>query len=126
MTQCPNCHSCEVKKNGKTYYEKQNYKCKKCSKQFVLENTHTIPESKKELVRRSLCERLSLRAICRITGVSLTWLMSFAVKEWAGVPADLGINEELARLKPKHLKITGLQLDEMWSFVGNKKTKAWI
>jgi insertion element IS1 protein InsB len=126
MTQCPNCHSCEVKKNGKTHYGKQNYKCKLCSRQFVLDNTHTIAESTKELVRRSLCERLSLRAICRISDVSLTWLMGFAVSSWRSAPDDLGVSEELLNAKRKRLKIIGLQLDEMWSFVGKKKNKAWV
>jgi transposase-like protein len=80
MAYCPDCHSHKIKKNGFTHYGKQNHKCKDCGRQFVLDNQHTVDETLREIARRALCERLSLRAICRLIGVSLTWMCSFAVE----------------------------------------------
>jgi len=80
---CPSCHGTKVKKNGQTHYGKQNHQCKCCGRQFVL---------KKALIEKSLKERLSLRAICRVFGVSLNWLQSFAHYLWEQVPDDLGLS----------------------------------
>lgn len=127
MPVCPNCHGCNIKKNGRTYYGKQNHKCKDCGRQFVEENNHTIGIELREIARRCLLERISLRGTCRLLGVSLTWLMSFAVKTWRETPGDLGANPKLLRIRSKHkLKLIGFQMDEMWSFVGEKRNKAWI
>ena len=78
-----------------------------------------------ELVKKALKERLSLRAICRIFGLSLTWLCAFAQSQWLEVPRNLGLSEEMIQ-KVKNLQVFGLQADEMWSFVGKKEKKRWI
>jgi len=127
MIICPNCHSGKIKRNGRTHYGKQNHKCKACGRQFVLNNQHTIPEDYREIVRRALLERISLRGICRLLGVSLTWVLQFATQTWAETPDQLGVSPDLLKITaPKKLQVTGLQMDEMWSFVGNKRAKAWI
>lgn len=127
MILCPNCLSHKIVKNGLTYYCKQNHKCKNCQRQFVLNNEHTVDGVLQEIARRALLERLSLRGICRLIGVSLSWMMSFAVKTWADSPEDLGVTSSLLKIKSEsRLQIIGLQADEMWSFVGSKKNKAWI
>ena len=33
---CPYCKSKATKKNGHTHYGKQNYRCKKCGRQFMI------------------------------------------------------------------------------------------
>jgi len=125
MIPCPNCHSTNIKKNGQTYYGKQNHKCKDCFRQFVLNNNHTVPPILKEIAKRALLERMSLRGICRLIGVSLTWMMQFAKLNWLETPKDLGVDFKRIR-KNKKLQFIGLQLDEMWSFVQKKSNKAWI
>ena len=37
----------------------------------------------KDLIQVLLLERLSLRGICRVTGVSLTWLLGFITELYA-------------------------------------------
>lgn len=74
---CPNCLGSNIVKNGHTHYGRQNHKCKDCGRQFVFPNQHYISESIKELIRKSLLERLSLRGICRVFEVSLTWLLEY-------------------------------------------------
>jgi len=127
MILCPSCHSHKIVKNGKTHYGKQHHKCKNCNRQFVLNNKHTISEDRKEIARRLLLERLSLRAICRVLGVSMSWLMQFSVQTWLNAPEDLSIYPELRSKKSSlSLQLTGLQIGEMWSFVQDKRSKAWI
>ena len=122
---CPSCHSTNIKKNGRTYYGKQNHQCKCCGRQFVLNNQHTKSEWLKMLIKKSLKERISLRGICRIFGVSMTWLQSFAHLFWEQTPTDLGLDAQMTR-RIKKLQVFGIQADELWSFVQKKKNKRWI
>ncbi len=122
---CPSCHSTKIKKNGKTYYGKQNHRCNDCGRQFVLNNTHTKSRELKGQLVNALKERLSLRAICRIFGISLTWLSAFAHSIWLQTPRKLGLSEEVIN-KIKSLQVFGIQMDELWSFVGKKKRKRWV
>ena len=92
-----------------------------------MDNNHTVDEVLREIARRALLERMSLRGICRLIGVSLSWMLNFAVQTWSEAPDDLGVQPKLLRMRsPSKLQVIGLQLDEMWSFVQNKKRKAWI
>jgi insertion element IS1 protein InsB len=61
---CPQCGLSHIKRNGHTYYGKQNYQCKQCGRQFV-KDSQQISEGMKDLIRVLLLERLSLRGICR-------------------------------------------------------------
>ena len=63
-------------RSGHTYYGKQNYQCLLCARQFVIKNETVSPE-KRHLVKRMLLERISLRGICRVWEVSLSWLLNF-------------------------------------------------
>ena len=119
---CPSCHSTKIKKNGRTHYGKQNHRCKCCGRQFVLNNNHTKSKWLKSLIKNSLKERISLRGICRIFDVSLTWLQSFAHLFWEQTPADLGISSLLVK-KIKRLQVFGIQADELWSFFQKKAKK---
>lgn len=91
MPICPRCHSHKIIKNGKTYYGKQNHKYKSYARQFVLENNHTVDAGLREIARRALLERISLRGICRLLGVSLSWMLRFAIQTWPEAPDDLGL-----------------------------------
>jgi IS1 family transposase len=60
-------------------------------------------------------------------GVSLSWLLPYAVDTWAKTPEDLGANNQwLDSLADEQLQSIELQIDEMWSFVDFKKNKKWI
>ena len=125
MIRCPRCSSTNIKKNGYTHYGVQNHKCKVCQRQFVLNSTHYIRKEKRALIKHSLKERISLRGICRVFAVSLTWLQAFAHEVWEETPKHLGITR--SRIKQiKRLQVFGIQADEMWSFVQKKKNKRWI
>ena len=54
---CPQCGVSHIKRNGYTYYGKQNYRCKDCDRQFV-EDSQRIGEEMKDLIKVLLLERL--------------------------------------------------------------------
>lgn len=77
------------------------------------------------MIKLALKERISLRGLCRIFGVSLTWMQAFAQQQWLQTPRNLGLSEPTIA-KVKRLQVFGIQADELWSFVGKKKCKRWI
>jgi hypothetical protein len=85
---CPQCGLSHIKRNGSTHYGKQNSRCKDSDRQFVEDSQH-IGEEVKDLIKFLLLERLSLRGISRVTGVSLTWLLDFIAEGYAESPDDL-------------------------------------
>lgn len=121
---CPNCCSHTVRKNGSIHTGKQKYQCVSCNKQFV-ENPQNkiIPEGTKERIRRSLLERVSLEGICRIFDISMPWLLEFMEKIFQSLPENLhaGIIAE-----NDEFEVLVLEIDELWSFVGNKKNDQWL
>ena len=127
MVTCPNCTSHKIIMYGQTHHDKQRFRCKDCGRQFVAENNHWVSSKKRDYIERMLRERISLRAICRVMEVSMTWLMNFAASVWDQTPDDLGVDWELLdNLSDEELQSVDIQLDEMWSFVGSKKNKQWI
>jgi insertion element IS1 protein InsB len=75
---CPRCHAAHVVRNGKTKAGSPNFLCRGCNRRFVARpKRHPITEERRDLVRRLLLERLSLRAIARAARVSRTWLQGF-------------------------------------------------
>ena len=72
---CPRCHSAHVVRNGKTRLGSSNFLCRGCGRRFVADpKKGPVSEARKQLIRRLLLERLSLRAIARSVGVSRSWL----------------------------------------------------
>src|SRR3954454_6614561 len=75
---CPRCHAAHVVRNGRTVAGSPNFLCRGCHRRFVARpKRDPITEERRELVRRLLLERPSLRAIARAAGVSRTWLQGF-------------------------------------------------
>lgn len=68
---CPRCGSEDVSRNGQTRHRKQNYKCRECGRQFVLNPTgQAITKEQQELMSRMLLERISQAGIARVLQVS--------------------------------------------------------
>lgn len=75
---CPKCESENIVLNGLTRHDKQNHKCRDCNRQFSLnQKNKPISDETKALIEKLMLERVSLRALVRITGVSLQWLQSY-------------------------------------------------
>lgn len=124
MLNCPQCAASTVKKNGTIHNGKQKYECLVCHRQFVEEpENKVVAEETKERIRRALLERVSLEGICRIFDVSMPWLLNFMQKTFETLPEDLNatvVSEDT------ELVVAVLQVDELWSFVGNKRNEQWL
>ena len=123
---CPQCGSPWFKRNGHIHTGKQNHRCKRCGRAFVLNpENHLITEEQRSLIERLLLERISLRGICRAVGVGLQWLIQFMVERFQATP------EHLYAKPPDGTPAVILQrleaeLDELWSFVGKKANRYWV
>ncbi|MEJ7862598.1 MAG: hypothetical protein WKF90_13290 [Pyrinomonadaceae bacterium] len=115
---CPRCQLSRIKRNGYTYYGKQNYQCLLCDRQFVVRN-QTVSLEKREIVKSLLLERISLRGIARVLGISLSWLLDFVEQLYLTTPPDLNFVEPAAA----EIEIFCLEADEIWSFVGRRENK---
>ena len=75
---CPVCQSSHVVKNGKIPNGKQNFRCRKCGRQFVLDpQNKIIDQATKTLIDKLLLEKIPLAGIARVFGVSEPWLQSY-------------------------------------------------
>jgi len=118
---CPRCQLSHIKRNGHIYYGKQNYQCLLCDRQFVIRNQRVSCE-KQELIKSLLLERISLRGICRVLKVSLSWLINFIEQLYRTTPDDLNFVEPGAA----EIEIFSLEADELWSFVERRENKRWV
>lgn len=75
---CPRCSSPHVVRNGPTRSGEPSFRCRGCGRRFVASpRKGPVPDEDRAAVERMLAERLSLRAIARITGRSRSWLQGF-------------------------------------------------
>jgi len=109
---CSKCGSESNVKNGfvKT---KQRYKCKSCGCNYTVEiKSTTRPMSLKKNALHLYLEGLGFRSIGRYLGVSnvtvLKWIRSFG--------------QEVAALHTESKEIQVVELDEVHSYIGSKKT----
>ncbi|HEY5868412.1 MAG TPA: IS1 family transposase [Candidatus Tectomicrobia bacterium] len=123
---CPACGSSRYKKNGHTRHGKQNHQCKACGRQFTADaRDRRIASEQRRRIAQLLCERISLRGICRTVGVSLTWLLHFLVECFTACPDHLQA-QRLTQPTAVLLSRLEAEADEMWSFVQKKANKQWV
>ena len=121
---CPKCQSHAIKKNGTIHNGKQKYACLSCHRQFVETPTNKIISAQtKENIKKVLLERVSLEGVCRIFDVSMPWLLKFVGEVYKELPEDLNVK---ITSHHKEVIVIETQIDEMWSYVGNKENKQWI
>jgi transposase-like protein len=93
--QCPKCDSQYVVKNGHTHTGKQNFKCRDCARQFVINPRHQpISKSTRELIDKLLLEKISLAGIVRATGVSERWLQSYVNQKLGAVKREVQVTSK--------------------------------
>ena len=112
MQECPRCKSQQFIKSG-IVKERQRYKCKKCAYYYtVSQKSDTSNHSQRRLALTLYLEGLGFRSIGRILGFShvavYNWIKSFG--------------EQVEVLKQEEATI--VEIDEMHSYVGHKKTTA--
>ncbi len=112
VRECPKCHSPTIVKNGK-HLGRQRYRCKNCGFQFTRTTPRGRPSSEKALAILLYTPGLSMNAIARLLKVStpavLRWVRTFAEKSYE---------------KPEPGEAVIVELDEMWHYLGSKKTSS--
>lgn len=109
---CPRCSSNAYIKSGKVK-SRQRYKCKKCSFHYSVELKSTSKSrSIKKYALQLYLEGLGFRSIGRILNVS-----NVSVLNWIR-----GFGKEVESLRAGNSEIDFVELDEMHSYVGSKKT----
>ena len=113
---CPNCHSTKVKKNGQKSYGKQNYQCKCCNRQFIGDHALTYKgclSSITQCILLMLVRGIGIRDIALIKGISLNKVLSVLVNS-------------THTITPRESHYDYLEVDEFWTYVGNKGNKVWL
>ena len=113
---CPKCQSSQKKKNG-FRRGKQSFRCKNCGCQYVENpNKRAYPTAVKQLCLKMYLNGMGFRAIARVTEIDHTTIINWV--EQAG---------EALSDEPQDSEIPEItEIDELQTFVGNKKNKIWI
>jgi insertion element IS1 protein InsB len=123
---CPTCGSYRDKKNGPTRHGKQTHQCQACGRQFVADAVdRSIAHEQRLRLAPLVCERLSLRGLCRAVGVSLTWLLHFLVAGFTACPDHV---HAPIPAPPTAVLLSRLAAaaDARWRFVHKKANKPGI
>jgi insertion element IS1 protein InsB len=88
---CPRCAATHVVRNGPNSAGTPTFRCRPCGRRFVAApQKGPVTDDRKALVRRLLHERVGLRAIARVTGLSRSWLQVFVNGVYADTPWEPG------------------------------------
>ncbi|XLS30010.1 IS1 family transposase [Flavobacteriaceae bacterium M23B6Z8] len=111
---CPKCFGLSVKSGFQNNI--QRYKCKCCGKRFQLNYIYNaFKPNTNALIKSLLKEGCGVRSIARILKISCGTVLSRILK----------ISKEIE--PPVFQKpYCSYEVDELWSFVGNKKNVIWI
>ena len=132
---CPHCHSEQIIKRGKTARGTQRYLCQNAlctTGSFLLDyhNRGCVSEVKQQIIDMSL-NASGVRDTARSLHISPTTVLSELRKKEAALES---VNTALLRtLNPDEvawdIERAGeaeAEMDEMWSFVGNKGNPRWL
>ena len=76
---CPRCAATHVVRNGASRSGTPTFRCRGCGRRFVAApRKGPVPADDRAESERMRAERLSLRAVARITRRSRSWLQQFA------------------------------------------------
>ena len=113
---CPKCQSCQKKKNG-FRRGKQSYRCKSCGFQYV-EHPRSQGYSKevRQICIKMYLNGMGLRGISRVTQISHTTILNW-IREAGESLSDEPQDSEIPEIT---------EIDELQTFVGNRKNQYWI
>ncbi|ARV58294.1 IS1 transposase [Nostocales cyanobacterium HT-58-2] len=113
---CPQCYSSQTTKNGHRR-GRQCYKCKQCGRQFLETGRRwRYANDVKQLCIKMYLNGMGLRGIERVTEIHHTTVMHWIREAGVQLP-DAPEAEEIPEVA---------DLDELQTFIGNKRNKFWI
>ena len=113
---CPTCQSDSIKKNGIKLYGKQNYQCKICKRQFIgdhalsYQGCHSGIKSK---ILHLMVRGSGVRDIAKVERVSIGKVLRT-------------LSQSNYQLQARQTHYETIEVDEFWTFVGNKQNKQWL
>ena len=113
---CPTCLSDSIKKNGIKVDGKQNYQCKDCKRQFIGDHALSYLGCNSGITRKILqlmVRGSGIRDIAEVERISIGKVLRT-------------LTESAYQIQPKHSHYESLEVDEFWTFVGNKNNKQWL
>jgi transposase-like protein len=113
---CPTCLSESIKKNGIKVDGKQNYQCKDCKRQFIGDHALSYLGCNSGITRKILqlmVRGSSIRDIAEVERISIGKVLRT-------------LTESTYQIQPKQSHYESLEVDEFWTFVGNKNNKQWL
>jgi insertion element IS1 protein InsB len=113
---CPYCQSVKVVRNGVKKNGMQNLLCRQCNKQFQPEYLYwACDPDRRVLITKMLLRGSGIRDCAAVTGVSKESVLRLIIR-----------NALQVELKPKYSRYTKVQIDELWSYVGQQQKKVWM
>jgi IS1 family transposase/transposase-like protein len=113
---CRRCGSVYLRKNGHTPSGQQKFHCQDCNAYGTLDTKDEERAHKQATVEKLHLEHFSQRAIARTTGLSRMSVAAILKKVLTP------ISETIRPLGDRLI----LELNELWSFVGQKGNQVWI
>ena len=113
---CPTCLSDSIKKNGIKVDGKQNYQCKDCKRQFIGDHALSYLGCNSGITRKILqlmVRGSGIRDIAEVERISIGKVLRT-------------LTESTYQIQPKQSHYESLEVDEFWTFVGNKNNKQWL
>ena len=113
---CPTCLSDRIKKNGINVDGKQNYQCKDCKRRFIGDHVLSYLGCKSGITRKILqlmVRGSGIRDIAEVERISIGKVLRT-------------LTESTYEIQPQQSHYESLEVDGLWTFVGNKKNKLWL
>ena len=127
---CPFCASTNVVKRGKTSNDKQRYECRNeaCDHStFILDYSYLgcLPDTKDRILDMAVNAN-GIRDTARVLNIAIATVLStlrLLENNLESINIRVLENPDCHSFKVLIVKV---ELDEMWSFVGNKKNQRWL
>jgi insertion element IS1 protein InsB len=117
---CRTCGSTNLVKNGTNKCGQAQYHCKECGAYRVLQPQRRYTPEQKATILRACQERISLRGLQRVFGVHRQTVSRWLVEQVRQQPV---LVDTLLPARADDV----LELDEVWTFVGNKPSgERWL
>lgn len=114
MSQCPFCHNRDHQvKAGKNESGSQRYKCNACQRRYTPQPSQQYSDAMRQQAVKLAADGLGLRQIGRQLGVDHVTVMHWLKAHTAQLPPAPVPDET-----PLHI----VEMDELFTFVGKKKT----
>jgi transposase-like protein len=118
MNECPYCHDTELQvKAGKTGVGSQRWRCKRCRRRYTPQQRQMYSDTIRRHAINMYADGAGFRQVARHFDVDHVTVMNWVKAHVAQLP-EAPVPAE----RPLHI----VEMDELFTFVGKKKTKSTL